>query len=139
MSLRTINNWLSNIDKDAKEAQEQRIFDLWLACYAQDEIAEIEDIDKATVSRKIDDLLQNGKLSKMQQIQADHAVDFDIPLYNVWTKNAKTNSVSHYRRLSHQRQDRDDKRGLSDCHADNPLENIMLCVCQVAFGRKVFA
>jgi len=31
VSERTIRNWLSRIDKDAKESRDKRIFDLWLA------------------------------------------------------------------------------------------------------------
>jgi hypothetical protein len=39
---RTINLWLSRIDKDAKEASNRRIFDAWMACRTQDEIAAVE-------------------------------------------------------------------------------------------------
>ena len=40
VSERTVREWLSRIDKDTKEARDKRIFDLWLACWTQEEIAE---------------------------------------------------------------------------------------------------
>lgn len=54
---------------------------LWLACYTQDEIAQIVGCsDKSIVSRVIDDLLQNGDSAKLQQSPAAlHQVDFDVP------------------------------------------------------------
>jgi hypothetical protein len=39
VSERTIRNWLSRIDKDAKEARDKRIFERWMACHSQEEIA----------------------------------------------------------------------------------------------------
>jgi len=35
VSERTIRDWLSRMDKDAKEARNQRIFQMWLACYSR--------------------------------------------------------------------------------------------------------
>ena len=40
VSERTIREWLSRIDKDAKEARNQKIHELWLACNTQQEIAD---------------------------------------------------------------------------------------------------
>jgi hypothetical protein len=36
---RTVRDWLSRIDKDSKEARNRRIFDMWMACYTQEEIS----------------------------------------------------------------------------------------------------
>jgi hypothetical protein len=35
-----VREWPSWIDKNSKEARDKRIFDLWLACWTQEEIAE---------------------------------------------------------------------------------------------------
>jgi hypothetical protein len=34
-----VRDWLSRIDKDSKEARNRRIFDMWMACYTQEEIS----------------------------------------------------------------------------------------------------
>jgi hypothetical protein len=91
-----VRAWLSHIDKDAKDARNPRIFDLWLACWTEEEIGETVGCDKATVSRIINDLLQDGNLAKLQRIAALHQVDFDPPLYNIWKQQTKTPSSSHF-------------------------------------------
>lgn len=48
-SMATSHLWLSRIDKDAKEARNKRIFDMWLACYTQDEIAEQRKIPQVVI------------------------------------------------------------------------------------------
>ena len=96
VSDRTIREWLSRIDKDAKEARDKRIFDLWLACWTQEAIAEECGCDKATVNRRIDDLLQNGELSSLQQTHTAHLTDFEPPLYNIWKFKEKSEGQSHY-------------------------------------------
>jgi hypothetical protein len=52
-------------------ARNKKIFDLWLACYTQEEIAQAVSCDKASVSRFLDDLLQDGKLADPQQPATD--------------------------------------------------------------------
>jgi hypothetical protein len=63
---------------------------MWMACATFDEIAEATDCDKATASRVVDDLLQNGGLAKTQQAASEHAIDFDPPIYNIWKQQEKT-------------------------------------------------
>jgi len=93
---RTIRDWLSRIDKDAKEARDRRIFDMWLACHTQEEIAEAEEVDQKTISRMAEDFRQIGNLAKMSKAAADHATDFDPPLYNVWKQQTKTLGSDHF-------------------------------------------
>lgn len=95
VSERTVRDWLSRIDKDAKEARDRRIFDLWLACYTQEEIAREVDLTQGEVAKSI----PNGNLAdlnKNQQSAADHATDFEPPLYNVWKQQTKTEGVNHF-------------------------------------------
>jgi DNA-directed RNA polymerase specialized sigma subunit len=44
------------IDKDAKHARDKRIFDLWLACYTQDEIGDTVGVSKMEVSRTCNEM-----------------------------------------------------------------------------------
>ena len=71
--------WLSRIDKDAKEARDKRIFDLWLACYTEQEIADDVGIHQTVVG---DVLRESGDLPKTLKPQAEHLTNFEPPIYN---------------------------------------------------------
>lgn len=95
VSERTVRDWLSRLDKDAKEARDKRIFDMWLACYTQQEIADAVGIGQAEVAKSI----PNGvlaELNKTDQSAAEHANDFTPPIYNIWKQQEKTNGSSHF-------------------------------------------
>jgi transposase len=96
VSERTVRDWLGRIDKDAKEQRKQRIFDLWLAGHSTDEIAELTGASKADVSGVCSKMAELPNLNKLQQSAADHATDFDIPIYNVWKQQAKSEGSSHF-------------------------------------------
>ena len=62
---------------------DRQIFELWLACWTQQEIAEEVGITQGEVAKSI----PNGnlaELNKTQQAAADHATDFAPPIYNIW-------------------------------------------------------
>ena len=89
---RTIRDWLSRIDKDAKDARNKRIFELWLSCHTQEEIAEREDVSKMEVSRVCNEM---AELPKCYKPAAEHLVDFEVPIYNVWKWQEKSKGSSH--------------------------------------------
>lgn len=93
VSERTVREWLSRIDKDTKEARDKRIFDLWLACRTQEEIAERESCS-VQVIKDVTDFSEG--MPKNLQPSAQHHIDFDPPLYNVWKQQEKTPGVSHF-------------------------------------------
>ena len=93
MSDRTIRDWLSRVDKDSKEARDKRIFDLWLACWTLDEIAEDTGVHKDTVSEVC---RKTAELPKSDKPAAEHAIDFDIPIYNIWKQQTKSEGSSHF-------------------------------------------
>jgi len=92
VSERTIRDWLSRIDKDSKEARDKRIFELWLACYTQDEIAEAVGVSQGEVAKSI----PNGDIAKQNKPSASHLADFEVPLYNVWKQQEKTAGSGHF-------------------------------------------
>lgn len=75
---------VSRIDKDAKEARDERIFDMWLACWTQEEIAKKENVSQPTVAALLSEFPDLEKLIKAEKAAAEHATDFEVPLYNVW-------------------------------------------------------
>lgn len=90
---RTVREWLSRVDKDSKDARDRRIVELWMACHTLDEIAADVGVTKETVSticQKTEDLPKSDKPA------ADHAVDFDIPIYNIWKQQTKSEGSSHF-------------------------------------------
>lgn len=95
VSKRTVNNYLQDVDKQLREERKQKIFDLYLACYSQQEIAEIvglSETDKSLrVSGKMEDLPNNQKL--LANFQEDY---FKPPIYSVWSYAKKSNEVTHF-------------------------------------------
>ena len=79
---RAVRDWLSRIDKDSKEVRNRRIFDLWMACWTQDEISAACDC-RETVRDLTNDFGEIGKLAEIRQsgsISCDglHAVDLQL-------------------------------------------------------------
>lgn len=96
VSERTVRGWLSRIDKDAKEARDRRIFELWLACHTQQEIAESVGRDQSVVSDQVKGFMDFGRLADSHKAAASHITDFTPPLYNIWKQQDKTNNVGHF-------------------------------------------
>lgn len=96
VSDRQLQRFLSRRKKDAKDAAKKTAFQLWLACHTQEEIAERIDEAQPTVKRWIDEFIQFGQMSEMNKADAEHAVDFKPPLYNVWKQQEKTPGSSHF-------------------------------------------
>ena len=117
-----VSQYLSRIVKDQKVARNKRMFDLWLACYTQEEIADSVGVDHATVSRFVQSLSQEQMhktdlanpldeeggdaddeskpsffAKKAATPRANHKEDdFDVPLYNVWKQQTKTAGAKHF-------------------------------------------
>lgn len=97
---RTVRNWLSRIDKDAKEARDKRIYAAWLACRTQQEIAETEGCTRDDV-RGVNEvnLGESGNIAEFPkdvQSAAEHASDFDPPIYNIWKQQEQSKGGKHF-------------------------------------------
>ncbi|MCH8312220.1 MAG: hypothetical protein IID17_04470 [Nitrospinae bacterium] len=68
-------------------------FELWLACYTQEEIAGMVDCPRTTVEAV---LTESAELPKSAKPYADHLVDFTPPIYNVWKFKERTTGNSHF-------------------------------------------
>ncbi len=88
--IKKVSDWLSRIVKDAKVKRDAKIFDLWLACHTQDEIAEAVGCPKMTVNDQIINLYETVLQNQTVQTAANHVTDFTIPIYNVWKQQTKT-------------------------------------------------
>ena len=91
---RTVNSWLSRIDKDTKEALKSKIFDMWMACHTQQEIADEIGIPRTTVEDQVKAFDENRNLSKSVKVLFQD--DFEHPFFNVWKVQDKSNKVNHF-------------------------------------------
>ena len=79
-----MRDWLSRIDKDLKAERDKRIFDLWLACWTQEQIAEEVGAPRQIVQEILPKM---AELPKSAKPAAEHLTDFQVPLYNVWNRS----------------------------------------------------
>lgn len=84
---RTIRDWLSRIDKDAKVERNNRIFEAWMQCYTQEEIAERESLTQQAVDKILQEM---AILPEVVKPTALHLTDFTPPLFNVWKFKQKS-------------------------------------------------
>jgi len=66
------------------QARNKRIFDKWLACWTQEEIAVSEDMTQQTTADLSRTFTEIGSLAKSGKAAAEHAVDFTVPIFNIW-------------------------------------------------------
>ena len=52
-----------------------------MACYTQEEIGEREGLTQKAVSLILEEM---AELPKVLKPTAEHLIDFEIPIYNVW-------------------------------------------------------
>lgn len=93
VSERTVRNWLSSIDQDIKESRDKKIFNMWLSCHTQEEIADAVGISRSQIGEIVS---KSEKLPKSAEAAANHLVDFEVPLYNVWKFMEKPGGSSHF-------------------------------------------
>lgn len=107
VTVRTVNRYLSDIDKQLREARKETILNMWMACATLEEISEATQLHKDTVSKELETLSDLGQCPISDKVLAnfeetetlpDKSVKrlFDPPLFNIWTFSKKTNGVSHF-------------------------------------------
>lgn len=93
VSKRSVDGWLSDIDKAARERRRQIIRDMWLACYTETEIAECLEVDQMTVNREVSNI--SADLQKSVKV-AFFEEGWQTPIYNIWSFAKNTNRVNHF-------------------------------------------
>ena len=97
VSVRSVQAYLSGIDRQIREERKQQIFELYMDCWTQREIAERVGIPRKSVDNIIQSLGQNGSVSDLaQSLDFDRDPDFKKPLYNVWNFAKLSNEVKHF-------------------------------------------
>jgi transposase len=115
VSLDTIQRWLSRIDKDNKEKRDAEVARLWLACFTEHEIATAVGMPRSTIEEVLTRIRTYGfpskvgeceeiepeaarleELARRHRAAAEHATDFEPPIYNIWKQQAKSNGSGHF-------------------------------------------
>lgn len=93
----TVGEWLKEIIKRQRQERERRIFDLWLACHSQEEIAKAVGVSQDEVALELpvlrEKFLGTGLVKHLASFTDS---DWQPPLYNIWSFAKKTNEVSHF-------------------------------------------
>lgn len=97
VTVRSVSSYLSDIDKQLREERKQHIFDMWMACYSLEEIAEQSNVTAKTIDNQIEEFVNLEALPKLHKVLADFSdSDFTAPLYNVWRFSKSSNNVAHF-------------------------------------------
>jgi DNA modification methylase len=95
VSLRMVNSYLTDIDKQIREARKKKIFEMWLACHTQAEIAAAVELSQKEISKKEEELYLLETLPKGIKLTATYQDEFEPPLYNVWAFGKSSNELKH--------------------------------------------
>lgn len=89
-----VSQWLSRTIKEEKERNKKKAFEMWLACETQETIAEAVGVTQQTVDNWGENF--TNSLTPKEFVKFNFQDDFQIPIYNVWKLQNKTNKVSHF-------------------------------------------
>ncbi|HUY32859.1 MAG TPA: DNA methyltransferase [Pirellulales bacterium] len=95
VSERELTAWLSDTVKQEKERKDEMILDMHFSCHTQAEIAKATGLAQPTIKEKIDTLSERYQGSNSIKLTFSDE-EFETPIYNVWTQNAKSNAVGHF-------------------------------------------
>lgn len=96
VDISTVQKWVSDLDQAEREKRRETIFVMYLRCYTAEEIGGVAGLDKANVTRELEELCcENGSFRKRNKV-AFSEEDFSPPLYNVWAFGKKSNETSHF-------------------------------------------
>ncbi len=91
-----VSEWLARTVKEQKDRRNRKIADMWLACHTQEEIAAAVAAAQRTVADQIRSFSETVLENQSAKSAADHAADFDPPLYNVWKQQERTPGAKHF-------------------------------------------
>ena len=84
----TLPNW----EKLTKQQQGREARSMVMACYTQQEIADAVGMERDSINKSFGDFGNIAEFGKTAQAAAEHATDFEPPIYNVWKQQSKKGS-----------------------------------------------
>lgn len=91
---RTLRRYVEEVDRQEREKRDQRIADMYMACYTQAEVAAAVGLTHQAVSEHFTQVSANWP--KVAKVAAAFDDTFEPPLFNIWSFGKKTNEVDHY-------------------------------------------
>lgn len=93
VTVRAIQEWVSDLDQAEREERKKTIQDLYLKCYTAEEIGAVVGLSKDAVEKEVslinEDIRSVGKVTFSEP-------DYAPPIYNVWAFGKKTNETQHF-------------------------------------------
>jgi len=115
VDITTVQKWLSRIDKDNRERRDATVFELWLACHTEQEIADkvgmgrdaVHDVlcqygsfrlgtNPGDFSEIEDEAERLAEIERTNRAAAEYRTDFEVPIYNVWKQQNKSDGPKHF-------------------------------------------
>jgi len=69
---------------------------MWMACHAQQEVADTIGCDQKTVTNIVSGKTEDIPEFLKSNPAASHMNDFEPPIYNIWKQQKKTTGSSHF-------------------------------------------
>ncbi|MFW9989886.1 MAG: DNA methyltransferase [Candidatus Odinarchaeota archaeon] len=91
ISRSTFNTWTRNKREEFEEQQKQRIYDMWLACYKQEDIEKVVNMSHGSVNEKIASFVNSNSNG-----DSDIFRNFESEIYSIWNFGKATNEVRHF-------------------------------------------
>ncbi len=98
ISDRTFRTYTAATARQRDAELNRKIFELWLSCRSQQHIAESLQTDQARVSRVLEEVMQNGKLTDLHIFRDFEGTSEDSGrrIYTVWNFPKANNEVRHF-------------------------------------------
>ena len=97
VSRRAVAGWVESIDSTRREERKRTIFDMWMRCHTQEEIADAVGTDQSVIARESKELCNLEKLPKSIKLAAEYQdADWSPQLYDIWNFAKNSNSTKHY-------------------------------------------
>ena len=91
ISRKTYDRWTSAKQDQKDEQTKQRIYDMWMRCYTQQDIADAVGVSRDIVAAKIAKIAENGQVSDSHIFR-----NFEPQVYTTWNFGKATNEVRHF-------------------------------------------
>lgn len=95
VSQKTIINYLQDIDKQLRNQRKEDMFDMYLACYSNEEISRFYKVSKMTINNELNKIFEESK--KIYEVEINYKnKDFVKPIYNIWSYTKCSNETNHF-------------------------------------------